>query len=207
AALAPGLDLADFPFMTMRESDVAGIPARLFRISFCGELCYEINVPSDYGLALWERLAEAGATPYGTEAMHVLRAEKGYVIAGQETDGSVTPVDLGLGRMIAADKDCVGKRSLSRADLVRADRKQLVGLQSDRLLPEGAALTAEQRQVAPIVGHVTSSYFGPRIGRNFARALVQGGRARHGEEVWAEGVSARIAAPVFYAPEGRRRDG
>ena len=207
AALAPGLDLADFPFMTMRESDVAGIPARLFRISFCGELCYEINVPSDYGLALWQRLAEAGATPYGTEAMHVLRAEKGYVIVGQETDGSVTPVDLGLGRMIAADKDCLGKRSLSRADLVRADRKQLVGLQSDRLLSEGAALTAEQRQGAPIVGHVTSSYFGPRIGRNFALALVQGGRARHGEEVWAEGVSARIAAPVFYDPEGRRRDG
>ena len=147
------------------------------------------------------------STPYGTEAMHVLRAEKGYVIVGQETDGSVTPVDLGLGRMIAADKDCLGKRSLSRADLVRADRKQLVGLQSDRLLSEGAALTAEQRQGAPIVGHVTSSYFGPRIGRNFALALVKGGRARHGEEVWAEGVSARIAAPVLYDPEGRRRDG
>ena len=97
AALAPGLDLAAFPFMSMREADVAGIPARIFRVGFSGELSYEINVPADHGLDLWERLIAAGEphgiTPYGTEAMHVLRAEKGYVIVGQETDGSVTPLD------------------------------------------------------------------------------------------------------------------
>jgi sarcosine oxidase subunit alpha len=214
AALAPSLDLADFPFMAMRGADVAGLPARVFRISFSGELSYEINVPADCGLTLWQRLAEAGATPYGTEAMHVLRAEKGYFMIGHETDGSVTPLDLGLDRMIAADRDFLGKRSLSRGELARPDRKQLVGVVCDDpniLLPEGAALVAENRPGAAIVGHVTSSYFGPRIGRHFALGMLRGGRARHGESVWAPlpggTVSARIAPPVFYDPEGRRRDG
>jgi sarcosine oxidase subunit alpha len=214
AALAPSLDLADFPFMAMREADIAGIPARVFRISFSGELCYEINVPADYGLALWRRLAEAGAVPYGTEAMHVMRAEKGYFMIGHETDGSVTPVDLGLERMLARDKDFLGRRSLARRDLVRADRKQLVGLVPDDakvLVPEGAALVAENTPGAAIVGHVTSSYFGARIGRNFALGLVKEGRARRGEQVWAPLpgglVSMRIGAPTFYDPEGRRRDG
>jgi sarcosine oxidase subunit alpha len=214
AALAPSLDLGQFPFMTMREADIADIPARLFRIGFSGELSYEINVPSDYGLALWQRLAEAGAIPYGTEAMHVLRAEKGYFMIGHETDGSVTPLDLGLDRMIAADKDFLGKRSLARTDLARPDRKQLVGLIPDdpkALLPEGAALVAGNQPGAAVVGHVTSSYFGARIDRNFALAMVKGGRARHGETVWAglpgRAVSARLASPVFYDPEGRRRDG
>jgi len=214
AGLAPSLDLAQFPFMTLREADVAGVPARIFRISFSGELSYEINVPGDYGLALWQRLADAGATPYGTEAMHVLRAEKGYFMVGHETDGSVTPLDLGLDRLIAADKDFLGKRSLARADLARSDRKQLVGLVADdpkARLPEGAALVAENRPAAAIVGHVTSSYFGARIDRPFALAMVKGGRARHGETVWAGlpggAISARVASPVFYDPEGRRRDG
>src|SRR5207302_10305851 len=98
---------AAFPFMRLRETEVAGIPARLFRVSFSGELSYEINVPADYGLTLWERLIEAGTpygiTPYGTEAMHVPRAEKGYIAVGQETDGSVNPLDLGFGALVAAD--------------------------------------------------------------------------------------------------------
>ena len=211
AALAPRLDLAGFPFMAMREADVAGIPARVFRVSFSGELSYEINVPADAGLALWERLTDAGATPYGTEAMHVLRAEKGYFIVGQETDGSVTPLDLGI--PVATDKDFLGRRSLSRPDTARPDRKQLVGIlpdDPDTVLPEGAQLVAEPRSTA-MIGHVTSSYFGARIGRGFALALVAGGRARHGEPVWAllagRTITARICAPVFYDPEGRRRDG
>ena len=214
SALMPGLDLAEFPFMAMREAEIGGIPARVFRISFSGELCYEINVPADYGLSLWQLLARAGAVPYGTEAMHVLRAEKGYFMVGNETDGSVTPGDLGLERMLAKDKDFLGRRSLSRRDLVRPDRKQLVGLVAEDakvLVPEGAALVAENTPGAPIVGHVTSSYFGARIERNFALGLVKGGRARQGEQVWAPlpggVVSMRIASPVFYDPEGRRRDG
>src|ERR1044071_8609317 len=132
-ALAPELavDAAAFPFMRMREADVAGIPARIFRVSFSGELSYEINVPADYGLVLWEALVAAGTehgiTPYGTEAMHVLRAEKGYIIVGQETDGSVTPVDLGLAGMIKRNGDFLGRRAQARSDTARPDRKQLVG--------------------------------------------------------------------------------
>ena len=144
------LDPAGFPHMTMREAEIAGIPARIFRVSFSGELSYEINVPADHGPALWERLIEAGEAygiaPYGTEAMHVMRAEKGYIIVGQETDGSVTPVDLGLGPLIARDPhnpdgDFLGRRSLARSDTARPDRKQLVGLLPDEpeaVLPEGA---------------------------------------------------------------------
>jgi sarcosine oxidase subunit alpha len=214
AVLAPRLDLAAFPFMAMREADIAGIAARIFRVSFSGELSYEINVPAEAAPALWERLIEAGQaygiTPYGTEAMHVLRAEKGYFMVGQETDGSVTPLDLGLA---VKAEDFLGRRSLSRPDTARADRKQLVGLLPDDpnlVIPEGAQLIAE-RQSTAMLGHVTSSYFGPRIGRGFALALVKGGRQLHNTPVWAyhlgQTFPAQICSPVFYDPGGRRRDG
>ena len=228
ALVAPGLalDPVAIPHMAMREADVAGIPARIFRISFSGELSYEINVPADCGPHLWERLIAAGEpfgiTPYGTEAMHVMRAEKGYIIVGQETDGSVSPVDLGVGALVAGDKDFLGRRSLARSDIARRDRKQLVGLLPDNpgdILPDGAALVDVLGEMPPVlpgpppgmVGHVTSSYFGARIGRSFALALVKDGRARHGEPVWAplpdRIVAARICPPVFYDPAGTRRDG
>ena len=222
AVLAPALALDNqaFPFMTVREAEIAGIPALVWRVSFSGELSYEINVQAEYGLALWEALIAAGEphgmTPYGTEAMHVLRAEKGYIIVGQETDGSVTPVDLGLSGLLAKDKDFLGRRSLARADLVRADRKQLVGLLAENprdAIPEGAQLVTDPAPRPPVemIGHVTSSYFGARIGRSFALALVKGGRARHGEPVWASlpgrTIAARICPPVFYDPDGSRRDG
>lgn len=210
AALAPRLDLAAFPFMALREADVAGIPARVFRVSFSGELSYEINIPAAVAPALWERLIETGATPYGTEAMHVLRAEKGYFMVGQETDGSVSPLDLGIA---VKAEDFLGRRSLSRPDTARRDRKQLVGILPDDpavVLPEGAQLVAEPRSTA-MIGHVTSSYFGARIGRGFALALVAGGRGLHGEPVLVplgdRTIAARICSPVFYDPEGRRRDG
>ncbi len=227
AALAPrlALDRATFPFMRVREADVAGIPARIFRVGFSGELSYEINVPADRGLALWERLIETGAAcdiaPYGTEAMHVMRAEKGYFIVGQETDGSVTPLDLGLGLLIGRDpdnpdRDFLGRRSLARSDTARPGRKQLVGLLPDdpeEVLPEGAQLVAELGGTPPLpmIGHVTSSYYGARLGRGFALALVEGGCSRHGEPVWAplpdRIVAARICPPVFYDIDGNRRDG
>jgi sarcosine oxidase subunit alpha len=221
-ALAPrlALDTAAFPFMRMQEADIADIPARIFRVSFSGELSYEINVPADQGLALWERLIEAGTpwgiTSYGTEAMHVLRAEKGYMIVGQETDGSVTPTDLGFGALVATDKDFLGRRSLVRSDTARADRNQLVGVLPDNpddILSEGTPLVAQPRGAPPVpmLGHVTSSYFGPRIGRSFALALVEAGLSRHGEPVWAAFpdriVACRVCPPAFYDPEGRRRDG
>ena len=163
ADLAPTLPLDNdsFPFLSMREGVVAGAPARVFRISFSGELAYEINVPAGLGGSLWEEIVRAGSkyhiTPYGTEAMHVLRAEKGFIIVGQETDGTTTPIDLGMDWIVSKQKkDFVGKRSLSRPDTIRPDRKQLVGLLPDdkkMVLPEGAQLVQSSRG-AQTIGHV-----------------------------------------------------
>jgi sarcosine oxidase subunit alpha len=224
AALAPRLDASKdgFPFMTWRDTDVAGIPARVCRISFSGELAYEINVSWWDALALWEAVLAAGAphgiTTYGTETMHVLRAEKGYPIIGQDTDGTVTPHDLGLGWAVSKKKpDFVGKRSFSRTDTSRPDRKHLVGLLADdgsTLLPEGAHLVAAETLPEPPVtalGHVTSSYHSAALGRTFALALIRGGRDRIGQRVWApigdDLVPVTITESVLYDPEGARRDG
>ncbi|MET0817564.1 MAG: aminomethyltransferase family protein, partial [Solirubrobacteraceae bacterium] len=216
AALAPELDVSAerFRFMDIRDADVAGMRARVARISFSGELAYEINVPAWEGLAMWEAVWAAGEphgiTPYGTETMHVLRAEKGYVIVGQETDGTVTPQDAGLAWMIAKGKhDFVGKRSHRRIDAMREDRKQLVALLPEERLPEGAQLVLEEG--GPMVGHVTSSYDSAALGRPFCLALLAGGRGRHGETVLVplidRVVRAEVADPVLYDPEGARRDG
>jgi sarcosine oxidase, subunit alpha len=225
--LAPEMaaDREAFPFMSMREGKVAGVSARVFRISFTGELGYEIHVPSDRGLAVWEAVIDAGkdfnVTPYGTEAMHVLRAEKGFIVVGQETDGTVTPLDLGMDRLVSKTKDFIGRRSLRRPDTVRPDRKQLVGVLPDdanAVLPEGVHLVPgdlpEPRprygRTIPALGHVTSSYWSENLGRSFALALVKSGRARIGEAVWAplEGrnLRARIVEPVFWDREGRAQD-
>jgi sarcosine oxidase subunit alpha len=224
AGLAPGLavDKERFPFMTWRDATVAGLSARVCRISFSGELAYEINVSSWYGVALWEAVYAAGEalgiTPYGTETMHVLRAEKAYPIVGQDTDGTVTPQDLGMGWVVSKKKrDFLGKRSFSRADTSRADRKQLVALLPEDpslLLPEGAQLVADDelgRPSVPALGHVTSSYRSAVLGRTFALALVRSGRERVGARlrVPLSGILApvTVAAPVLYDPEGARRDG
>ncbi|GGK45215.1 hypothetical protein Ppa06_00920 [Planomonospora parontospora subsp. parontospora] len=221
SGLAPRLaaDAADFPFMTWRDTEVAGMPARVCRISFSGELAYEINVGAWHGPALWSAVLDTGrVTPYGTEAMHVLRAEKGYPIIGQDTDGTVTPADLGMEWMISKKKaDFVGRRSLTRADTVRRDRRHLVGLLPEDpglLIPEGTQLVEHERLPAPPVrslGHVTSSYLGAGLGRTFALALVSGGRDRIGDRIFAvlDGGQApvAVASPVLYDPEGARRDG
>jgi sarcosine oxidase subunit alpha len=207
-----------FPFMTFRDGQVAGVPARLARVSFSGELAYELHVPAWHGLEVWEAVMAAGTPfgiePYGTEAMHVLRAEKGYVIVGQDTDGSVTPHDLGMDWIVNPSKgDFVGRRSLRRPDVVRSDRKQLVGLFPEALLPEGAQLVLEDTgQIPmPLAGHVTSSYRSPALGRTFALAMLAGGQAMHGSTVYAplpEGtVACTVTSPVSYDPEGERRDG
>ncbi|WP_369033319.1 sarcosine oxidase subunit alpha family protein [Streptomyces adonidis] len=223
-SLAPQLAVAndDFPFMAWRETPVAGIDARVCRISFSGELAYEINVSPWEARALWEALYEAGApygiTPYGTETMHVLRAEKGYPIIGQDTDGTVTPQDLGMSWVVSKKKpDFIGKRSYARADAVRPDRKHLVGLLPDdpgTFLPEGTQLVADSVLPAPpvpMLGHVTSSYRSAALGRTFALALIKGGRERVGERLYAPVgdrlVPVTVASPVLYDPEGARRDG
>ena len=221
AVLAPELDVTQdaFKFMQLEDAVVAGIESRVARISFSGELAFEINVPMTYGLALWEAVFAAGQpfgiTPYGTESMHVLRAEKGYFIVGQETDGTVTPLDLGLDWMIA-DKEFVGRRSLRRSDILRDDRKQLVGIlpvdPKDRL-PEGAQLidSAEYEIPVPMIGHVTSSYESSAMGRTFGLALVRGGRSRIGETIYApladRTVAVEIVDAVIFDQEGARRDG
>jgi sarcosine oxidase subunit alpha len=210
-----------FPFMTFRDGHVAGLPARLARVSFSGELAYELHVPAWHGLEVWEAVMAAGEPfgiePYGTEAMHVLRAEKGYVIVGQDTDGSVTPHDLGMDWIVNLSKgDFVGRRSLRRVDVVRPDRKQLVGLLPDdanALLPEGAQLVLEDtgRIPMPLAGHVTSSYRSAALGRAFALAMLAGGHQMHGGTIYAplpEGTLAcTVTSPIPYDPDGERRDG
>jgi sarcosine oxidase subunit alpha len=177
-------------------------------------------VASGDGLRAWEAIhaagAEFGITPYGTETMHVLRAEKGYIIIGQDTDGSVSPFDLGMGGLVTKTKDCLGKRSLARADTQRPGRKQLVGLLTDDpqfVLPEGAQILNEatQKIPAPMVGHVTSSYMSPTLDRSIAMALVKGGASRMGERVHVamrDGrfVTATIANPVFLDPKAERQN-
>ncbi|MFI6461179.1 sarcosine oxidase subunit delta family protein [Streptomyces sp. NPDC050538] len=223
-SLAPQLAVGndDFPFMAWRDTTDAGIEARVCRISFSGELAYEINVSPWEALALWEALYEAGApfgiTPYGTETMHVLRAEKGYPIIGQDTDGTVTPQDLGMSWAVSKKKpDFIGKRSYARADAVRPDRKHLVGLLPEdpaAFLPEGTQLIADSVLPAPpvpMLGHVTSSYRSAALGRTFALALIKGGRDRIGERLYAPVgdrlIPVTVASPVLYDPEGARRDG
>ncbi len=224
AAVGTDVDLAReaFPHMTFRDGRIAGVPGRIARVSFSGELAFELHVAAWHGLHVWERVTQAGEAlglvPYGTEAMHVLRAEKGYVIVGQDTDGTVTPHDLGMDWIVNPSKgDFVGRRSLRRADLRRPDRKQLVGLlpldPSERL-PEGAQLVLEDTGRVPMrmVGHVTSSYRSAALGRTFALAMLERGRERHGRTVFAplpEGtIAATVTSPVFWDPEGvRLREG
>ncbi len=224
AALAPELAVGaeDYPFMAWRDTTVAGLPGRVARISFSGELAYEINVAWWDAPALWDAVWAAGEpvglTPYGTETMHVLRAEKGYPIIGQDTDGTVTPQDLGMGWAVSKKKaDYLGKRSHARPDNARADRKQLVGLlpaDPELLLPEGCQIVEAATlptPPVPMLGHVTSSYPSVALGRTFALALVKGGRDRIGDivHVVVDGTPqpAEVAAPVLVDPEGRHRDG
>ncbi|WP_434443740.1 2Fe-2S iron-sulfur cluster-binding protein [Lentzea sp. E54] len=224
AAVAPSLDVgnAAFEFMTWHDTEVAGVPARVCRISFSGELAYEINVTAWHGLAVWEALMAAGEqygiTPYGTETMHVLRAEKGYPIIGQETDATVTPQDLGMSWAVSKKKpDFIGKRSFARAENNRTDRKQLVGLlpvDPSVLLPEGSQIVETDRLPEPpvrMLGHVTSSYPSAALGRTFALALVRSGHERIGETLYVPVedslVPVTVTESVLYDKEGARRDG
>jgi sarcosine oxidase subunit alpha len=219
AGAAEGIDLDGeaFPHMSVRMGRVAGLPARVFRVSYTGELSYEVNVPASAGLALWQALLAAGEAlgvcPIGTEALHVLRAEKGYIAVGQDTDGSVTPGDLGMGWAVSKTKDFIGKRSLARGDTARAGRKQLVGLLTDDpacVVPEGAHVVAEMKERPPMkmLGHVTSSYMSPNLGRSIALALLADGRAKRGARVAlavdGRPVQAVVTDSVFVDPQGVR---
>lgn len=224
APLVEGIDISDkaFPHMSVREGKICGVPTRLFRMSFTGDRGFEVNVPADHGQAVWEALwAEGqkhGACAYGTEAMHVLRAEKGYIIVGQDTDGTVTPNDAGLDWAVGKKKtDFVGIRGLKRPDLVAAGRKQLVGLRTKNpqtVLEEGAQIVANPSQPVPMkmIGHVTSSYWSENCGRSIAMGLVVDGRARMGETLFVpmpgnETIEVEICSTVFFDEKGGRLNG
>jgi sarcosine oxidase subunit alpha len=223
APLVEGIDVSDaaMPHMSVREGTICGVPTRLFRMSFTGERGFEINVPADYGEAVWEAVwAEAqkhGACAYGTEAMHVLRAEKGYIIVGQETDGTVTPDDCGLSWAVGRKKaDFVGIGGLKRPDLSAPDRKELVGLKARDpkvVLEEGAQIVADPNQPIPMkmIGHVTSSYWSENWGRGIALALVAGGRARMGQTLYVpmpdRTIEVEVTGTVFVDEKGERLHG
>jgi sarcosine oxidase subunit alpha len=218
--LVEGLDIsaAAWPHMSVGRGRICGVPMLLFRVSFTGELGFEINVPADFGLSVWDAVHTAGQAhgiaEYGTETMHVLRAEKGYIIVGQDTDGTVTPDDAGLSWAIGKGKaDFVGKRSLERASMKSADRKQLVGLRAKDpgvTLEEGAQVAAKSGQKPPmeLIGHVTSSYASSVLGYSIALALIEGGRARLAQTLYVPmlngDLEVEVTSPVFYDPAGAR---
>jgi len=220
APLVSGIDLsaAAFPHMGVREGAICGVEARIFRVSFTGETGFEINVPADYGRAVWEAVwsetQKYDGCAYGTETMHVLRAEKGFIIVGQETDGTVTPDDVGLAWAIGKRKaDFVGKRSLARPDMIKPGRRQLVGLKTADpriVLEEGAQITSARMPgpCTPALGHITSSYWSEPLGHSIALGLVTGGRSRMGERLSVPmpggSVEVEVVSPVFIDPKGER---
>jgi sarcosine oxidase subunit alpha len=213
-----GMDVsaAALPFMRWAEGVLAGVPVRVFRISFSGELSFEIAAPAARIAELWDRVFDAGAVPYGTEAMHILRAEKGYVMIGEETDGTVIPQDLHLEWAIADKPDFIGKRGQMRSHMT-GPRWRLVGIES----PDGAVIPAGSYAATDgtnangqrnVEGRITSSYWSPTLGRGIAMALVARGPDRMGETLTFPQPDGRehrgvIVAPVFYDPEGERLRG
>jgi sarcosine oxidase subunit alpha len=210
------------PFMGVRIGTVAGIPrGRIFRISFSGELAYEIAVSADHGLHLWHALLEAGRdfglAPYGTEAMNILRVEKGHVTGG-ELNGRTSADDLGFGHMLSAHKPFIGKRSLARPALVDERRRQLVGLVATdgrSRIPRGAQLVVDPDRPAPnpMEGEVTSTCYSPNLDQPIGLALLERGRARIGERLYASSplagqtVAVEVTHPVFIDPKGERLRG
>ena len=204
-----------FPHMSVREGTIESVPVRVCRISFTGELSYEINVPARRAPAfiemLWQAGREHGITPYGVEALMTLRTEKGYLHIGVDSDGTTLPTDLGRATAISRKvSDFAGRRSLTRGVARSEGRLQLVGLSSKELLPPGAQLIKGTPPCAS-EGHVTSSVYSPALGHPIAMALVRNGSKRMGEELTAfqmgRTFAARIVTPVFFDPEAKRLHG
>jgi sarcosine oxidase, subunit alpha len=223
AKLDPDFDISHeaFPHMSFKEGKLGGYPVRVYRISFSGEQSYEVATPSNMGRGLWNAIVEAGAElgieAYGTEALHVLRAEKGFIVIGDETDGTTTPIDVGMDGLVSKKKlDFIGKRSLEQSYLKGPNRKQLVGLLTEEpqdVLPDGAYAVRVVKDKPPMemIGQVTSSYHSPTLERSIAMALIENGRERMGETLSfpLEGgkvMRAKIVDPVFYDKEGARQN-
>ena len=210
----------EFKMLDYKSGELCGVPVRIYRISFSGELSYEVSVPANSGLAMWQALMSAGRefglTAYGTEPLHVMRAEKGFIAIGDETDGTVTPLDLDLSWAVSKKKDdYIGKRSLQRSFLAGENRKEMVGLLTDdpaEVLPDGCYAVEQVLDKPPMkmIGHVSSSYYSPTLKRSIAFGLIKNGRARMGETLQFpledKVVSAKIVSPVFYDKEGARQN-
>jgi sarcosine oxidase subunit alpha len=222
-AALDGIDISNegLPFMGVADGRLkSGIPARVFRISFSGELAYEIGVPAGHGEAAWQEIYDAGQDmemiAYGLEALGALRVEKGHV-AGPEMDGRTTLEDIGLGRMASTKKQFIGRAMLGREGLVDPARAKLVGLESVSGVPlRGGSQIVEQANpgaACQMIGHITSTTYSPMLGKNVALALVQGGLEREGQTLYAayplrdEHTPVRVVHPVFFDPEGERLRG
>ncbi|EKE16988.1 MAG: hypothetical protein ACD_10C00686G0002 [uncultured bacterium] len=220
-AAFPQIDVSNeaLPFMGFVEADINDITVRVFRISFSGELAYEINVPADYGVKVWTDLMNAGKpfgiAPYGLEAMEVLRIEKGHLVGGAEIDGRVSPIDLGFEKMLSQKKHFIGKGALARPAFHEPARQQLVGLvpaDGKTPIPIGAQLVESLEAIKPGAGQgrVTSVHFSPMLNSPIALALLSGGRNRHGEKLFAvspltnQQLWVTVTQPVFYDPKGER---
>jgi len=214
------VDNEALPFMGYLERRIDGVPVRLLRMTFSGEMAFEVHTPSDYGTRVWEALMAAGQsfgiTPYGTEAMTVLRIEKGHVV-GAELDGRTTPADFGFERMQKKDVDFIGKRSLERPALAYGPRKHIVGLTSDdgRKIPRGAQVVWNPTAAKPVemIGYVSSTCFSPNLGKYIALALLDDSEAYQGKLLYASSpltsshVPVRVGRSVFIDPEGARARG
>jgi len=222
AALGPDFDISReaFPFASVREGHLDGVPVRVFSVSFSGELSFEINTPAGYADTLLTRVIKHGAkwniTPYGLETLDVLRIEKGHLSIGTEIDGRRTPDDLGLGGMVSSKKDFLGRALLQRTALQANGREQLVGL-----LPEDKGITIpyaahlsindlDDTGRAETCGHLTAAIPSPTLGHSIALAFLADGRNRIGETLWAhspiaaQSIRVRVTEPHFYDPKGER---
>ena len=217
--IIPDLDLSDekFPHMSFKNAKIGNIKCRVMRISFTGEQSYEINIQANFGKSVWEKCIEAGEefniTPYGTETMHLLRAEKGFIIVGQDTDATLTPIDLQMDWIVSKKKyDFIGKRSLYRSDTIREDRKQLVGIITEdpkEVLEEGAQIVADvSKKPVEMLGHITSSYFSPNLNKSIALGVVKGGKKMLGKKLFVpmknKVINVQIADPVFLDKDNKR---
>ena len=215
----PDLDLSDenFPHMSFKNTKIGKINCRVMRISFTGEHSYEINIQANYANSVWEKCMDVGKdfniTPYGTETMHLLRAEKGFIIVGQDTDATMTPIDLQMDWIVSKKKyDFIGKRSLYRSDTIKDDRKQLVGLLTDNpneILEEGAQIVADvNKSPIEMLGHVTSSYYSPNLKKSIALGVVRGGKNMMGKKLIIpmenKTINVTVADPVFLDKENKR---
>lgn len=207
---------ATFPFMGIQQGHLGDIPVRLVRLSFSGELAYEVYTPAGYGQQVWRGIYDAGQeygiAPYGTEALNILRIEKGHV-AGPELDGRTNLYDLGMGRMASKKKPFIGRTLMQREGMLDNRRPQLVGLEiagENRKLRAGAILCEQGQHNGHGVGFVSSVAYSPEFAKNIGLGFVSGGLLRRGDVIDAvfpvrgEVSSVRIVSPHFVDPDGER---